>query len=86
MWEVLLLELRASYTSKNSQVRNYNEVDDRNFLTDADPQGTFDDNGDGMQKQEVLKIHSCQLSQRETIVFGKRGQKLSEISPTRLYR
>lgn len=45
-------------------MRNENEVDARNILTEVDPQETCDDSVDRMCKQEVLGIHSCQISHR----------------------
>lgn len=87
MWEILLLEFRASYTSKNSQVRNQNRVDVGCILTEADPQETSDDNGSRIYKQEYLKIHSNQISHvgGEPIIFGMNMQKLSEVSHADLY-
>lgn len=44
MWEILLLEFRASYTSKNSQVKNQNIVGVESINTEGGPQQTSDDN------------------------------------------
>lgn len=43
-----------------------------------DPQETLGDDIDGMHKQEVLK------TELETVLYGMKGQKLSEISPMSL--
>lgn len=62
-WEILLLEFRASYTSKNSQGEIRKDLD---VLTEVDPQeNSDDDRSAGIYKQEYLKIHSNKISRGE---------------------